>query len=997
MSLTDHTPDGLQDWTELWPEGTWGHPVSSVVTTFEGGGEWDVTSTRDDGTSVESYYSNGLLACVEEYGGGVHHPRLSSVNYDYDVFNRLTRTEVFGTGNSQTTYVSNTCDAVASVTDPGGHTTSYSYDHRGRRTTVDAPDTTDAGNQQLDNVTVSHYYPDGSLKEVTGGQTHDIGYTYDYAGRKKSTTTTGSAGNVTTAWNYDPANGWLLGKRYNSNPAGTTGSGPDYEYTAGGRLLHRWWVRNAPGQTFRVRTEYGRDNGGRLTSVTYNDGTPSASFQHDTLGRITYAHDSTGGGIDWTYDDQAHFVDTQSQTVMADLGGNSLEGFTKVVDWKRNPAVPHQLVIDEIGDSGNQNQIRSFCNWSWSESTGRLSAIQASGGWNPGPLPNNWFAYGFLNMRPDLVESVTGPLPKVTNLYEPARDVLKSKSNDDLAATPATLSKTEYGVPWSQNGNAEAVNGIGQREKATYTGSAYGINSRLGSNDYGYNGSGELVNGLRKDAAGDPVTAEHFEYAFDGIGNRNTASVDGQVVHSYGPNELNQYIRIDSQSANRAYDLDGNLADDGNLKYEWDAENRLIAVRLHNDDTLVARYAYDPLGRRVRKTTTSAAPQGATQRLCFYDGWNLLAEYRVTGASVSQLRCYNWGPDVSGTLQGAGGVGGLLAIGDYSGENPVTYYPLYDGNGNVTQLITDDGSGGVKLVAHYEYDPFGNLTRNIDADSSGFNNGNPFRFSTKYFDQETQLYYYGYRYYDPLTGRWPSRDPIEEDAGSNLYEVVGNDLVGMWDKLGLMTTYGWGPRSITEGRPEPTSEPGIAEHLFGVPVGDQTTWFNSRFPHLIEAARGQAVAELKLRLRQAVCNSKKTELDLDGWVFLGVWARNWAAPWTWSSLDSSRGILVWDNAFGDPPQSMYSAGFKLGKFAFRVAPQKVVPSRGDSYCHSVRKKCCTGYCFKAKLEIRDNIGPSWAETRVTRAYYEVAGCFSCREKLSCIPAPQDHLRTILYE
>ena len=43
---------------------------------------------------------------------------------------------------------------------------------------------------------------------------------------------------------------------------------------------------------------------------------------------------------------------------------------------------------------------------------------------------------------------------------------------------------------------------------------------------------------------------------------------------------------------------------------------------------------------------------------------------------------------------------------------------------------------------------------------------------------------YGYRYYDPATGRWPSRDPIEEKGGLNLYGFVGNDGVGSVDYLG---------------------------------------------------------------------------------------------------------------------------------------------------------------------------------------------------------------------
>jgi RHS repeat-associated protein len=47
---------------------------------------------------------------------------------------------------------------------------------------------------------------------------------------------------------------------------------------------------------------------------------------------------------------------------------------------------------------------------------------------------------------------------------------------------------------------------------------------------------------------------------------------------------------------------------------------------------------------------------------------------------------------------------------------------------------------------------------------------------------------YGYRYYDPLTGRWPSRDPIEERGGENLYGFVGSDSINHFDHLGL-----WGP------------------------------------------------------------------------------------------------------------------------------------------------------------------------------------------------------------
>lgn len=49
------------------------------------------------------------------------------------------------------------------------------------------------------------------------------------------------------------------------------------------------------------------------------------------------------------------------------------------------------------------------------------------------------------------------------------------------------------------------------------------------------------------------------------------------------------------------------------------------------------------------------------------------------------------------------------------------------------------------------------------------------------------LHYYAYRYYDPATGRWPSRDPIGERGGLNLYGMVGNNALNRSDILGLQS------------------------------------------------------------------------------------------------------------------------------------------------------------------------------------------------------------------
>jgi RHS repeat-associated protein len=62
---------------------------------------------------------------------------------------------------------------------------------------------------------------------------------------------------------------------------------------------------------------------------------------------------------------------------------------------------------------------------------------------------------------------------------------------------------------------------------------------------------------------------------------------------------------------------------------------------------------------------------------------------------------------------------------------------------------------------------------------------NPLRFSTKYQDDESDLVYYGFRYFIANTGRWISRDPIEEGGGRNLYSFDGNDLIEGIDRFGL--------------------------------------------------------------------------------------------------------------------------------------------------------------------------------------------------------------------
>jgi RHS repeat-associated protein len=217
------------------------------------------------------------------------------------------------------------------------------------------------------------------------------------------------------------------------------------------------------------------------------------------------------------------------------------------------------------------------------------------------------------------------------------------------------------------------------------------------------------------------------------------------------------------------YDADGNLTQDGRWVYSWDGENRLIAVETAtNVENLVPKmkldFTYDYQSRRVGKVVSvcsNSAWVAVRTNLFIYDGWNLIAEIQNSrSSSVLSTNFYVWGLDLSGSLQGAGGIGGLVsAVLDGPSSNSMVFY-AYDANGNVADVINGDTGA---IAAHYEYSPFGETV--VQAGDAQVLALNPYAFSTKYLDRETSLYYYGHRFYNPLLGRWVSRGPTGGNTG----------------------------------------------------------------------------------------------------------------------------------------------------------------------------------------------------------------------------------------
>jgi RHS repeat-associated protein len=104
-------------------------------------------------------------------------------------------------------------------------------------------------------------------------------------------------------------------------------------------------------------------------------------------------------------------------------------------------------------------------------------------------------------------------------------------------------------------------------------------------------------------------------------------------------------------------------------------------------------------------------------------------------------------------------------------------YPAKERQQSVTAYVDELGD----VRAAYALDAFGQTISQGGDMASTFSH----RFSTKYADDETELYYYGYRYYAPQLGRWINRDPIEEQGGVNLYGFAKNSPLNNFDLFGM--------------------------------------------------------------------------------------------------------------------------------------------------------------------------------------------------------------------
>ena len=540
--------------------------------------------------------------------------------------------------------------------------------------------------------------------------------TYDALGRRTSLSTTrnGSAWD-TTSWDYDPATGLATAKTYADETA------VSYSHTADGLPLRTTWAR-------RAWRESGYDAARREVSRHYSDPSLDCVFERDVFGAIISASNAVAEIAILRNDpgmvtNETHVIEEDAFSIDRAYDAN---GRLTSLEWAAD------------GDTSSRHIVYAY------NSVGLLATVS-----------NELLSvsYDYHDYGHEL--GYTLMLPSGARFVRTVSRFIRPPN--------ATTAVSNFFVTVTGETNA--------LPSFTYVLDDLLRPTGRNADSFAYDARSQLTSATLRSSA-----TNSFAYAYDSAGNRVQTSQNGEPLY-YAANELNQYDSTTTYvmltpsipwpiTTNFVHDLDGNLLTNDVWSYTWDAENRLASV--YNEGCYVVSNAYDAFSRRILKVTPTET------HTFLYDGWNVVREEvrsTATGGATATFDYY-WGRDLSGSLQGAGGVGGLLA---YT-RNGALRIPVYDHIGNVVAVVDDTGA----IVAAYEYDPFGNIIAQSGAEA----NEVPFRFSTKYFDSETGLYYYGYRFYAPLLGRWINRDPIEEEGGLNLHAFCGNSPVSYSDAHG---------------------------------------------------------------------------------------------------------------------------------------------------------------------------------------------------------------------
>ncbi|MCK5356108.1 MAG: RHS repeat protein, partial [Methyloprofundus sp.] len=781
----------------------------STVYVAPGGSMWSnyrITITSPTGAKQEYYYDGyhrkGWYVSPKDY---VEYESSSKNNYQTALKTSYGFTFI------------NQLGVLASKTTPEGQLLTYNYDSQGNRSSItDAEGNSIAMTYNGNNYITKITQPSGTATDLTyaaNGQdllsisnglgdvameynaTHDITKITDrnnnatnivYNADGQVTTIT-DASNVATQNIYNAQQQVIQVKRAGQVVA-------SYTYDTEGRIKT---ATGADGLTL----SYGYDNLNRISSITYPDGKTAnyqwsairpalldksiarsdqdQQFQYDEEQRLTVEVNAEGGMYRYEYDANGnlrYFVDANSHITTFNYDKDNRLTGKIYADGKGV-----QYSYDTIGRLSSKSNARGITSTYSYDVNDNLIAIQYSD--TTPAVSYSYDAYDRMTEHTDGLGTSTYSYDANSNLTQ----VDGPWANDAINYSYDPLGRRISITPTLGNSVSYSYDALGRKTSVASAAKVYGftyvnaVSPVLSGLNYPNGASSEFLqdNLLRatriKNTDGVGNIINQFDYTYNNQDMRGAETVtngdalgeltDSEVQYQYNP--LNQLRASTSPSKDYLYDADGNLMQGYTLNgfiftARYDAENRMIQLvytdaQSHERKT-VYHYGANNLVGVIEKYTDNALQ--LTTRFV-RDGFLPIQE---RNASNQVTRQYLW------RSSALGGIGQLLSL-QQNGQN---YEYLYDGKGNVSAVI--DSSKAV--VASYRYDAFGVLL----AVSGSLDQ--PIRFSTKYYDADTGLSDYGYRFYIAATGRWLNRDPIEETGGVNLYGFVGNSSINFIDPYG---------------------------------------------------------------------------------------------------------------------------------------------------------------------------------------------------------------------
>ena len=648
---------------------------------------------------------------------------------------RQTQTNPDGTG-VVTNMQNDTATSVQQMNSDGtaGNVTTYTYDEYNRNTgTVEK-----AGETVVNTVAMTYDAAGQILSQAVNGQTTT--YAYDVVNRLRTTTLPGNRVIVEESW--------PTGELKRLSGADTYTQEWTWDPVWGTQATLTTWKEDAIPQV----TTWVYNNRGFNTAKLYADNN-GPTYTYDADGNMltrtwargiitTYTYDAAGRMTEQSYSDDTPSITASYNFLNQPLTITDAAG-VRTLTYNSQSRLENETIPGIMNNMGNSYSYDAY---------GRRILRR---------LNTNGVAQAVSGIAYDVkgrVASIGNGADTLHYAYRPGLSQLDTatwRNSQDAVLNSRTYAYDAYHRLTGINLNNASEVAYTLNDKDQRTAASYAVG---GAWSYSYDDKSQVTG-----AIGNNTT---FSYAYDGIGNRLTAA-EGSDTWSYTSNLLNQYTAINSNQP--TYDADGNMLTTGDgWLYTWNGENRLI--RAENSDTLV-EMAYDYMGRRVEKKVSSKGlftfyNWNVDKHYKFaYDDYKLIAVYDAANNNAL-LMTFTWQPESVGL-----DVPVSMA---YDGN---TYYYVTDGNKNVTGLLDQAGN----RVAEYVYGPFGQL---LSAEGE-LAEVNPFRFSSEYADGETGLVYYNYRYYNAKLGRWIKRDPIEEQGGMNLYSIVDNSSIDIWDYLGL--------------------------------------------------------------------------------------------------------------------------------------------------------------------------------------------------------------------